>query len=93
MSALVVWINSIDIESGSQKIRPNSTEEPWFHWQKASIAWVYAKNKQEVENSIRRSMEAAKAKETPGPIKGYFIIYNSKDYIPVGEGFQGDHLA
>ncbi|EPB92039.1 hypothetical protein HMPREF1544_01103 [Mucor circinelloides 1006PhL] len=87
VSALVVLFNSIDIESGSQKIRPNSTEEPWFHWQKASIAWVYAKNKQEVENSIRRSMEAAKAKETPGPIKGYFIIYNSKDYIPVGEGF------
>lgn len=87
MPALAVWFNSIDIESGSQKIRPNSTEEPWFHWQKASIAWVYAKSKQEVENSIRRSMEAAKAKETPEPIKGYFTIYNSKNYIPVGEGF------
>ncbi|KAL9555278.1 hypothetical protein MBANPS3_002431 [Mucor bainieri] len=76
-------------ENGSQKPRSNSTEEPWFHWQKAGVAWTYAKSKQEVENSVRRALEAAKLKDTPIRSKGYFTIYESQDYIPVGDGF--DH--
>lgn len=87
VSVVDLLFDSTHVESGFQEPRPNSTEEPWFHWQKASIAWVYAKTKKEVENSICRASEAAKLEESPTPARGYFVIYESQDYIPVGEGF------
>ncbi|KAF1796571.1 hypothetical protein V8B55DRAFT_1350209 [Mucor lusitanicus] len=86
-SNYVTYSKVFPSKNGSQKPRPNSTQEPWFHWQKASVAWVYAKSKEEVENSICKALEAAKSREAPAPARGYFTIYGSQDYIPVGEGF------
>lgn len=78
------------IDSGTQILKPNSTEDPWFHWQKARIIWSYAKTKQEVDASLRKSQESTNPAETTNiqpPVKGYFTIYNVHKYKPLGKGF------
>ncbi|KAL9559964.1 hypothetical protein MBANPS3_000184 [Mucor bainieri] len=80
-SNYVTYSKVFPSKSGSQEPRPNSTEKPWFHWQRAIDAWSKTKSKEEVEISLRRSCEAKE--EPPKFATGYFTIYRFEDYHPL----------